>query len=268
MGGLKKFMPVTHITFLLACLAIAGIPPFSGFFSKDEILAAAYAKNPVYFIIGLITALMTAFYMFRLYATAFLGNFRGTSEQARHMHESPSAITIPLIILAILAVVGGFVGIPEVFAKDSHILHHFLSPVFEKSESIRPVVEQSNSVELTLMAVSVFVALVGTLYAWNKFSKDPELGEPQGFGAVLANKWYVDELYETIIVKPLNALGKFFNDVFEKSIIDGIVNGIGKTVQYSSRQLRLLQNGQVGAYVLMMVLGIVILFVIQIFLKK
>ncbi|HEX4372686.1 MAG TPA: NADH-quinone oxidoreductase subunit L [Puia sp.] len=268
MGGLKKFMPITHITFLLACLAIAGIPPFSGFFSKDEILAAAYAKNPIYFVVGLITALITAFYMFRLYATTFLGNFRGTSEQQHHLHESPSAITIPLIVLAILAVVGGFVGIPEVFAKNSHLLHNFLSPIFEKSESLKPAIEQSNSLELTLMAISVFVALVGVIYAWKKFSKDPELGEPQGFGTVLANKWYVDELYDAIIVKPINALGKFFNDVFEKSIVDGIVNGIGRTIQYSSRQLRLLQSGQVGAYVLMMVLGIVILFVIQIILKK
>src|SRR5579871_4138499 len=136
MGGLKKFMPITHITFLLACLAIAGIPPFSGFFSKDEILAAAYEKNPVYYVIGAITAFMTAFYMFRLYATTFLGKFRGTDDQEHRLHESPSAITIPLIILAILAVVAGFLGIPQVFAKDAHILHNFLSPIFEKSESL------------------------------------------------------------------------------------------------------------------------------------
>jgi NADH-quinone oxidoreductase subunit L len=268
MGGLKKFMPVTHITFLLACLAIAGIPPFSGFFSKDEILTAAYAKNPVYFFVGLITSLMTAYYMFRLYATTFIGSFRGTREQELHLHESPSAITIPLIILAIFSVFGGFLGIPDVFARDSHILRHFLSPIFEKSESLKPVIDQSISTGLILMAVSVFAALIGVIYAWNRYSKTPELGEPQGFGAVLANKWYVDELYDTLIVKPVYALGKFLNNVFEKSIVDGIVNGIGKTIQYGSRQIRLLQNGQVGAYVLMMVLGIVILFVIQIILKK
>ncbi len=268
MGALKKFMPITHITFLLACLAIAGIPPFSGFFSKDEILAAAYARNPIYFVVGVITALMTAFYMFRLYATTFLGNFRGTREQEHHLHESPSAITIPLIILAILAVIAGFVGIPQVFAKDAHILHNFLSPIFEKSESLKQTPELSNSMELTLMAISVAVALIGTIYAWRKFSNNPELDEPQGLAKILSNKWYVDELYEAMILRPINAFGKFLNDVFEKSIVDGIVNGVGRTIQYGSRQLRLLQSGQVGGYVLMMVLGIVILFVIQIILKK
>jgi NADH-quinone oxidoreductase subunit L len=115
MGGLKKYMSITHITFLLGCLAIAGMPPFSGFFSKDEILAAAFEKNPVYWAVGVLTAFMTAFYMFRLYAMTFHGKFRGTHEEEHHLHESPLPITVPLIILAILAVIGGWVGIPKVF---------------------------------------------------------------------------------------------------------------------------------------------------------
>jgi NADH-quinone oxidoreductase subunit L len=135
MGGLKKFMPITHITFLLACLAISGIPPFSGFFSKDEILAAAYEHNKLLWVIGVITAGMTAFYMFRLYAMTFLGQFRGTHEQEHHLHESPSAMTIPLIALAILSVIGGFVGIPEAFAPNAHALAHFLSPVIATPHS-------------------------------------------------------------------------------------------------------------------------------------
>ncbi len=134
MGGLKKFMPVTHITFLLGCLAIAGIPPFSGFFSKDEILTAALLKNPVYYVFGVIGALMTAFYMFRLYALTFQGKFRGTHEQEHHLHESPKAMTIPLIVLAILSVAGGWIGIPEVLMKDAHRLHSFLAPVFADSQ--------------------------------------------------------------------------------------------------------------------------------------
>ncbi len=110
MGGLSKWLPVTKWTMLIGCIAIAGIPPFSGFFSKDEILSAAYAKNPVYYVIGVFTALLTAFYMFRLYATTFMGGFRGTHDQEHHLHESPAAMTIPLIVLAVLSVFGGFVG--------------------------------------------------------------------------------------------------------------------------------------------------------------
>ena len=261
MGGLKKFMPITNITFLLACLAISGIPPFSGFFSKDEILAAAYEHNKLLWIVGVITAGMTAFYMFRLYAMTFLGKFRGTSEQEHHLHESPSAMTIPLIVLAILSVVGGFVGVPEVFAKDSHWLSHFLSPVIMKpTEEGHAALDHGT--EYMLMGISVGLALIAIIYAWTKYSKTPETGEPQGLGKVLNNKWYVDELYDTIFAKPLLGLGSFFKNVIEKSGIDGIVNGVGRSVNYASRQIRLIQSGQVGNYILLMVLSIVLLILL------
>jgi len=268
MGGLKKYLPVTHATFLLACLAIAGIPPFSGFFSKDEILAAAYDKNPVYYIIGVAGAMMTAFYMFRLYATTFLGSFRGTSQQQHSLHESPSAITIPLIILAILSVVGGFVGIPEIIHPDAHMLEKFLNPIFAGSVKIQEAHVVQTSTEWMLMLVSSGLALIAVIFAWTRFSSRPELGEAHGLGKILANKWYVDELYDAIFVRPLNAFAKFLNNVMEKSIIDWIVNGVGRLVQYGSRQIRLLQSGQVGGYVLLMVISLVILFVVQLFLKK
>ena len=269
MGGLKKYLPVTHITFLLGCIAIAGIPPFSGFFSKDEILAAAYESNKLYWVIGVLTAGMTAFYMFRLYATTFLGKFRGTHEQEHHLHESPAAMTIPLVVLAILAVVGGWIGIPEVFMKDGHWLEHFLSPIFEGSYAISGAHhEADHNTEYMLMGASVLLAVIAIGYAVSRFSKRPELEEAQGLGKVLANKWYVDELYNSIIVKPLNWLGRVLDNVIEKSGIDWMVNGVGKTVQYGSRQLRLLQSGQVGSYVLLMIAGIIILFVLQFFLKK
>src|SRR5690606_17038586 len=128
MGGLGKHMKVTQITFLIGCLAIAGIPGFSGFFSKDEILAATFAHNKAIYVLGLIGAMMTAFYMFRLYTLTFTGKFRGTHEQEHHLHESPAAMTLPLIILAILSVVGGFVGLPAVFSEH-HTLSSFLSSV-------------------------------------------------------------------------------------------------------------------------------------------
>jgi NADH-quinone oxidoreductase subunit L len=266
MGGLKKQLPITHITFLMGCIAIAGIPPFSGFFSKDEILTAAYIKNPVYYIVGVAGAMMTAFYMFRLYATTFLGNFRGTEKKQHHLHESPALITIPLVILAILAVVGGFIGIPEVFAKDSNWIAHFLQPVFAGGEKETGTIQAGT--EWMLMGVSTLLALTLALYALSRFSKKPELGEPVGFGKWMADKFYVDEFYDALIVKPLNGLADFFNRVIEKNVIDGLVNGTGRLVQYGSRQLRYLQSGQVGGYVLLMVIGIVFLFVVQLFLRK
>jgi NADH-quinone oxidoreductase subunit L len=265
MGGLKKYLPITHITFLIGCLAISGIPPFSGFFSKDEILTAAYAKNPVYYIVGVAGAMLTAFYMFRLYATTFLGKFRGTDKQQHHLHESPSPITIPLVILAILAVIGGFLGIPEIFAINSNLLVHFLNPVLG-GEGITSDIPAST--EWMLMGVSTVLALAMVLYALSRFSKKPELTEPVGFAKWMADKFYVDELYNEIIVKPLNAFGDFFNEVIERKLIDGLVNGTGRLVQYSSRQLRYLQSGQVGAYVLLMVIGMVLLFAVQLFLRK
>ena len=267
MGGLKKHMKTTHLTFLLGCLAIAGMPPFSGFFSKDEILAAVYANNPVLWGIGVLTAMMTAFYMFRLYAMTFLGKFRGTHEQEHHLHESPAAITIPLIILAILAVIGGWVGIPEVFMHGGHRLETFLEPVFRQSNAITAKHELTHSTEYMLMGVSVAGALIALLYAWNKFSKYEKTEVPAtGIAKLLENKWYVDEIYEAIILQPLRTLAVFINNVVEKKGIDGFVNGTGKAVNYGSRQLRWLQSGQVGAYVLLMVIGILVLFIIQLFL--
>lgn len=268
MGGLKKYLPVTHLTFLLGCIAIAGIPPFSGFFSKDEILAAAYESSKIYWVIGVLTAGMTAFYMFRLYATTFLGKFRGTHEQEHHLHESPAAMTIPLVVLAILAVAGGWIGIPEVFMKDGHWLEHFLSPIFAASYKLKETHVAGHNTEYMLMAASVTLAVIAIAYAVNRFSKKPDLQEAEGAGKLLANKWYVDEIYDSIVVKPLNALGKFLDNVIEKSGIDWVVNGVGKGVQYGSRQLRLLQSGQVGSYVLLMIAGMIILFVLQFFFKK
>lgn len=270
MGGLKKKLPITHITFLLACLAIAGIPPFSGFFSKDEILMGAFAHNPVLYYIGMAGALMTAFYMFRLYAMTFLGKFRGTHEQEHHLHESPAAMTIPLVILAVLSVTAGFIGIPEVFAHGAHRLEHFLEPIFAASNKI--VGEHAHidhSTEIVMMGISTALIALIIFFAISKFSKYQKTEkEESGVGKVLENKWYVDELYNTIIVKPLMALAKFLNNIFERYIVDGIVNGVGKAVQYGGRQLRLVQSGQVGGYILLMVLSILVFFAIQLFLKK
>ena len=268
MGGLSKHMKITYITFLIGCVAIAGIPPFAGFFSKDEILAGAFAQNPVLYIIGLAGALLTAFYMFRLLAITFMGKFRGTEEQLHNVHESPSAITIPLIILAFLSVVAGFVGIPEYMMPHAHKLQQFLDPIFAQSNAILARHEVAHQTELLLTAVSTMLIVIVSIWAWNKYKNyQVQREEETGLGKVLANKWYVDEFYDSIIVRPLRSLSIFFNNIIERSGIDGIVNGVGKGINYGSRQIRLLQNGQVGAYILMMVIGIVVLFIVQLFAK-
>ncbi len=268
MGGLKKKLPVTHITFLIGCLAIAGIPPLSGFFSKDEILAVAFSANKIYWILGVIGAFMTAWYMFRLYSTTFLGQFRGTEEQKHHVHESPFPMTIALVVLAILSIIGGFVGVPELFAHNAHQLEHFLAPIFARSNQLKEIHHLDHSTEWILIGVSVAGAVIAAIIATVKYSRKPDLEVSTGLGRVLENKWYVDELYNTIIVKPVYAIGKFFNQQIEKGVIDWLVNGVGKLVQYGSRQMRWMQSGQVGSYVLLMVLGVLVFFVIQFFIKK
>jgi NADH-quinone oxidoreductase subunit L len=262
MGGLGKKMRITQITFLLGCLAIAGIPGFSGFFSKDEILAMAYIKNPLYYYLALGAALMTAFYMFRLYFLTFTGNFRGTHEQEHHLHESPAAMTIPLIVLAILAVVGGYVGLPEVFSEH-HLLNEYLAPVVSNAVGHH----LDHSTEWMLMGLSVTLIVIMIVWAYTATRK-PAFKENTGLAKVLENKWYVDELYDTTIVKPMKGLSLMLDRYVERSGIDGIVNGVGKLVNWGSGRLRLLQNGQVGTYIFAMIVGVVILFAIGLFVTR
>ncbi len=260
MGGLHKHMKITSITFFIGCLAIAGIPGFSGFFSKDEILAGAYGHGPLLYGIALFAALLTAFYMFRLYILTFTGKFRGTHEQEHHLHESPAAMTIPLIILAILSVIGGYVGVPEALGGH-HELAAYLAPVVKSAGHTL-----THATEYMLMGLSTGLVLLSILFAWITFRKYQPGGVSGGFARLLENKWYVDEIYQAVIVNPLKLLSSFFSNVIERRVIDGAVNGAGKLVNYGSRQLRWLQSGQVGAYVLLMVIGILILFIIQLFL--
>ena len=262
MGGLKSKLKITYLTFLIGCLAIAGIPPLSGFFSKDAILLAAFEHNKILYVIGVLTAALTAFYMFRLLYITFFGSFRGTEEQRLHVHESPAAMTIPLIVLAVLSIVGGFVGVPEVFVHGGERLSQFLSPVIPAFHA-----EVSHSTEITLMGLTTVIAIVAILIAWYRYKNYRE-DQPSAFGKLLENKWYVDELYDSVIVRPINKLGAIANRYFERSGIDALVNGVGRLVNYSSRQMRWLQSGQVGSYVLLMVISMLLFFVLQFFLRK
>lgn len=262
MGGLAKRLKITYVTFFIGCLAIAGIPPFSGFFSKDAILLSAYQHNVVLYVVGVLTAALTAFYMFRLLFITFRGSFRGTEEQRHHIHESPSTMTIPLIILAILSIIGGFVGIPEVFVSGGEKLADFLSPVIPAVSH-----EISHSTELSLMGLTTAIAIIAIVVAWFRYRTYRE-ERTTPFTRFLANKWYIDELYDAIIVKPIQKLGTFADTVFERGAIDSLVNGVGRLVNYSSRQIRWLQSGQVGSYVLLMVISMVLFFVIEFFIRK
>ena len=264
MGGLKKALPITYFTFLIGCIAIAGIPPFSGFFSKDAILLSAFLKSPILYGVALFTALLTAFYMFRMFFLTFGGTFRGTDEQKHHLHESPLAMTLPLMVLAVLSVIGGWVGIPELFLHGGERLIEFLSPVI-------PVVEGhaiSHSTEYLLMGLSTGLVLSVIFFAWTRYRQYRSEESSAPFARLLENKWYVDELYQTAIVQPLHRFGGWLRSFFEPKIVDGLIQGVGRSIRYISQQIRLLQSGQTGNYALWMVISIVVILSIQFFVRK
>jgi NADH-quinone oxidoreductase subunit L len=265
MGGLKGKIKITFITMLVGTIAIAGIPPFSGFFSKDEILAAAFAHSTTFYVVGVITAMLTSFYMFRMMYLTFWGKFRGTHEQEHHLHESPPSMTIPLIVLAILSAVAGMIGVPAVMGGH-HELGAYLAPVFEASHKILGEHELSHSTEWLLMGISVGVAFLAMGYAYYKYVSSAHVPvaddqERPALSNLSYHKFYIDELYDTIIRKPLDAISVFFYKVVELSGIDAFVNGLGKGTIEASKGLRLLQTGNVGFYIFMMVIGIIAILV-------
>jgi NADH-quinone oxidoreductase subunit L len=266
MGGLKKYIPITYLTFLLGTLAIVGFPGFSGFFSKDEILAHVYEHNKILWLIGVLGAAMTSFYMFRLFFLTFKGTFRGTHEQEHHLHESPKSMTIPLVVLAVLSVAGGLIGIPEVLGGH-HFLEEFLKPVFTDS-TFRMTHHLSESTEFTLMGVAVTVMLISLYYAYTVYVKKQTIpaGEEEELNPIhqlVYKKYWVDELYENVITKPLNAISEGLYKLVDNQIVDGIVNGIGSLIRWISQTIRLAQTGNIGFYVFVMVISIVLILFTQ-----
>lgn len=260
MGGLRKKLPITFWTFLIATLAISGIPPFSGFFSKDEILGHAFASNKLFWTLGVIGSMMTAFYMFRLLYLTFYGTYRG-DEHKVHAHESPKVMTIPLIILAILAAIGGFVGIPESLGGSFQI-GKFLDPVFQPAQAKMMLAESSSGIsEIALMGITVAVVLASILLAWYMYISRKRVPSTEGTKLpVLTNlsyhKYYVDEIYNALITKPLDKLSEFLKNIVDNKLIDGIVNASGKVTEWVSGLMRFVQTGNVDFYLLAMVIGI------------
>lgn len=272
MGGLRKHLPVTYWTFLIATLAISGIFPLSGFFSKDEILAHVFEHNKIMWGIGLFTSMMTAFYMFRLLFVTFFGEFRGTHEQKHHLHESPATMTVPLIILAVLSAAGGLLNIPHVLGGGES-LAHFMAPLFELSKQANPELFEGHlehSTEYILMGVSVGAAVLSIFFAYNLFMSKKMVPaadkDVTGLPKLLQNKYYVDEFYDAVFVSPMRKLSDVLYS-FGEFLIDLVVNGTGRLVQFLSGRMRLLQTGETGFYVFAMVLGILVILAWNLLLK-
>jgi NADH-quinone oxidoreductase subunit L len=276
MGGLKKYMPWTYWTFLLASLSIAGIPGLAGFFSKDEILWRAYTGGQVgkfVWLLGTISALLTAFYSFRIIFLTFHGKFRGTHEQEHHLHESPKAMTIPLVLLAIGAVAAGWVGIPPLVGEMLGIEHsdkfgEFLAPVLG-----HPTGEGTHSEELGVMGMSILVGLAGIAFSAFMYLRKTDL--PARLASTLSwpykvlwNKYYVDEFYSFIIVRPTFWVAKsVIVAVTDGKIIEGIVNGVPRAIGLFGEKIRRVQSGVAQYYAAAMVFGLVIIVTVALLLQ-
>jgi NADH-quinone oxidoreductase subunit L len=267
MGGLKQYMPVTFWLMLIATLAISGIPPFSGFFSKDEILAAAFARGetmPVYLVfyaMGVIAALLTAFYMARLMAMTFLGPNRTGEQERAHLHEAPWIMTGPLVVLGILSAVGGLLNLPP-FLGGGAALERWIEPVTAPAAAFFRLEMPHGSTELFLIGAAVLVGVVGLWAGWKATLRRPiptaaEAPADTGLGLVLYRKYYIDEIYNAVVVRPLVWLSRF---VLWKGVDQGLVDGaaVNGTARLSRGLGWLgsrLQTGQVGMYIVLFLVG-------------
>lgn len=274
MGGLKDKIKITHITFLIGTFAIAGMPLFSGMISKDEIMVAAWAKNPVFWLILFLIAAMTAAYMFRLYYLTFHGQFRGTEEQKHHLHESPLNMTVPLMVLAVLSVVGGFINLPHIIGHGHYSkLQEWLSPVLvenAKSQLEANLKGVSVSTEYILIAVTVamFFAvwfIIRNIYV-NKGKLPVVEEEYTGWERLSAKKLYVDELYNALFVRTVEGLGRG-GKMFDNNVLDKVVDFVGDGAEESGKSMKKLQNGNVENYVLVMSLAIGIILIVNFLLQ-
>jgi NADH-quinone oxidoreductase subunit L len=293
MGGLRRYMPITWATMWVATLAIAGVWPFAGFFSKDEIVwqVGAHAVGPfagyyrIYWIMALAAALMTAFYMTRLMVMTFHGENRSGDKERGHIHEVSPVMWVPLAVLAVLSVIGGWVNVPEAIGNapvfgllpHSEWLHEWLHPVTEAAEGVAAanavapvhnapfgggeVLWAALSVALALAMIGIAAAVIGR----RRLVPAAESPEPRGFAKVLYNKWYVDEIYDTAVIRPILAASRGLARFVDAYLIDGIVNGAG----YGSRALgwvgSRLQTGQANSYAFALVAGVLILIALVVF---
>ncbi|HOY05698.1 MAG TPA: NADH-quinone oxidoreductase subunit L [Saprospiraceae bacterium] len=260
MGGLRKAMPITFWVFLIGTFAISGFPLLSGFFSKDEILAFTYAHGGmVWWVLAGLSAMLTAVYMSRLLYLTFFGAFRGTTEQEHHLHESPATMTVPLAILAGLSLAGGFLNTPHfMHLGNSQWMAHWFSWVIPMQE-----VHLGESTEWMLMIVTTSMAVAVLIISYFIYTKKSSVpvpdAEQKGLTRVIAHKFYVDEIYDFLFVRPLERLSRLFHYYVDMQGIDGLVNGVGSGVQKLGAGFRKLQNGNIEYYLIGMVAGVILL---------
>jgi NADH-quinone oxidoreductase subunit L len=261
MGGLRKYAPITFWTMFIAALAISGIFPLAGFFSKDEILWSAWSRgHPWIWLFGFITAGLTAFYMFRLIFLSFFGEARCSEESRHHLHESPASMTGPLMVLGVLSIVGGFVGLPAWLGANRFF--EFLEPSLVLA--YRPEHgELAHSTEMVFAGLSVAVALIGIFFAYRMYIRNPNAAEGmaqrwRALHRLLLRKYYVDEIYDTAIVHPtLRASTDILWKQADVGLVDGAVNGIGEFVKDLASVLKCIQNGLIRSYATWILLGVV-----------
>ena len=277
MGGLKRYMPLTYWTMLIASLSISGIPPLAGFFSKDEILWVAFNGGGVgraVWAIGTLAAVLTAFYSFRLIYLTFHGEFRGTDEQRHHLHESPAVMTVPLAVLCVGAVAAGWIGIPPIISsvfgvEDANWFAGFLKPVVG-----HPEIEAPHSTEALVMGFSVAVAAVGIAVAWVFYIKNREIPAVLArrcgiLYRLLFNKYYVDEIYSATVVRPAMLIARYvLVGLSDGVIIEGVVNGVPALINRFGARLRRLQSGLLQSYAAVMALGLVLLMAVVVMVLK
>ncbi len=261
MGGLKSKIPVTHLTFLIGTLAITGFPLLSGFFSKDEILGFVFLKSITLYLILMVSVILTAIYMFRLYFLTFHGQFRGTKEQESHVHEGPMSMKLPLIVLAVLSIFGGIINLPGLFlSKGTHYLSHTLEANVIGMDKIH-MEHLDHSTMLTLMIIAILSCLLVLFLSYTIYVKKAVVAksdsELNGWEKVSNGKLYIDELYNAIIVRPIEWLSQKGLAFFEQTILIGLINGLVKGLGVTGETTKQWQTGKINSYVLWMVVGIV-----------
>lgn len=258
MGGLRKKIPFTFALFIIGTIAISGIPPFAGFFSKEAILTAAYEHGMGMGMLATFISLLTTIYMFRLLFVVFYKSESKAIKANHHVHESPKVMLYPMAVLAVLSVIGGFVEFPKLFSENQFFTN-YLSPVFEKANALIPVSEHalSHNTELLILIIPLLIIATLIFVTYKRFVNDKELAEAKGIHLIPANKFYFDEIYNFCIVKPIGWLSGFLRETVDQTIINRFVDSIGQVTLFAGKKLRLLQTGNVGFYLFIMVFSVV-----------